>query len=196
MFLADYRWFNRKRLSHAPSCDERASANEEGTGMIPIVSIVGRSNTGKTTLIEKMIPELKSRGYGVATIKHNLHGFDIDHEGKDSWRHKKAGAKVTVVASPHQVAVIEDSDRDYELAELRDRYIRNVDIILSEGFKVNPHPKIEVVRSILKHEPLCTKEDNLIAVASDKPVDRGVPCLDINDIKGLVDLIENRVLIR
>jgi len=71
-----------------------------------------------------------------------------------------------------------------------------VDIILSEGFKVNPHPKIEVVRSRLKHEPLCTKEDNLIAVASDKPVDRGVPCLDINDIKGLVDLIEKRFLIR
>jgi molybdopterin-guanine dinucleotide biosynthesis protein MobB len=175
---------------------EKASANEEGTDMIPIVSIVGRSNTGKTTLVEKMIPELKRRGYVVATIKHNIHGFDIDHEGKDSWRHKKAGAKMTVVASPHQVAVIEDSDGDYELAELRDQYIRNVDIILSEGFKVNPHPKIEVVRSSLNHEPLCTKEDNLIAVASDQPLDRGVPCLDINDIKGLVDLIENRFLIR
>ncbi|MEI8173543.1 MAG: molybdopterin-guanine dinucleotide biosynthesis protein B, partial [Deltaproteobacteria bacterium] len=72
-------------------CGQEASANEEGTGRIPIVSIVGRSNTGKTTLIEKMIPELKRRGYVVATIKHNIHGFDIDHEGKDSWRHKKAG---------------------------------------------------------------------------------------------------------
>jgi molybdopterin-guanine dinucleotide biosynthesis protein B len=162
--------------------------------MIPIVSVVGRSNTGKTALIEKMIPELKRRGYRVATIKHNIHGFDIDHEGKDSWRHKKAGAHVTVIASPRQIAVVEDVSRDFELAELRDQYIRDVDIVLSEGFKVNPHPKIEVVRSRLKHEPLCNKEDNLIAVVSDKPVDRGVSCLDINDIEGIVSLIENRFL--
>ncbi len=162
--------------------------------MIPIVSIVGRSNTGKTTLIEKLIGELIRRGYRVATIKHNIHGFDIDHEGKDSWRHKKAGASLTVIASPHQVAVVEDVKRDYELAELRDKYIRDVDIILSEGFKKNPHPKIEVVRAELKHEPLSTKEDNLIAVMSDQPVDRGVPCLDINDVGGLVNLIEKRIL--
>jgi len=158
--------------------------------MIPIVSIVGRSNTGKTTLIEKLIPVLIRKGYRVATIKHNVHGFDIDHEGKDSWRHKKAGAQVTVIASPHRVAVIEDVDRDYELSELRDYYIRDVDIILSEGFKKNPHPKIEVVRSGMKHAALCTREDNLIAVVSDRPVDRGVPCLDINDIVGLVHIIE------
>jgi molybdopterin-guanine dinucleotide biosynthesis adapter protein len=158
--------------------------------LIPIVSIVGRSNTGKTTLIEKLIPELMRRGYRVATIKHNIHGFDIDHEGKDSWRHKKAGARLTVVASPHSVAVIEDADRDFELAELRDRYIRDVDVILSEGFKKNPHPKIEVVRSEMKHAPLCSREDNLMAIVSDKPVDRGVPCLDIDDIPGIADLID------
>ena len=158
--------------------------------MIPIVSIVGRSNTGKTTLIEKLIPELMRRGYRVATIKHNIHGFDIDHEGKDSWRHKKAGARLTVVASPHRVAVIEDADRDFELAELRDRYIRDVDVILSEGFKRNPHPKIEVVRSEMKHAPLCSREDNLMAIVSDKPVDRGVPCLDIDDIRGVADMID------
>ena len=164
--------------------------------MIPIVSIVGRSNTGKTTLIEKLIIELRRRGYRVGTIKHNSHGFDIDHEGKDSWRHKKAGAQVTVIASPHRVAVIEDVNRDYELSELRDHYIRDVDIILSEGFKKNPHPKIEVVRSGLKHEPLCTREDNLIAVASDRPLARGVPCLDINDAGSIVTLIEDRFLKR
>ena len=192
--LADQRWFNRKRVPHVPSYKRGASAHEEGTGMIPIVSIVGRSNTGKTTLIEKLIPELKRRGYRVATIKHNIHGFDIDHEGKDSWRHKKAGARMTVIASPHRVAVVEDVTRDYELEELRDQYIRNVDIVISEGFKANPHPKIEVVRSELRHEPICTKEDNLIAIASDRPLDRGVPCVDINDIKGLVDLIEKRFL--
>jgi len=192
--LADQHWFNRKNIPLVPPCEQEASAHEEGTGIIPIVSIVGRSNTGKTTLIEKLIPELNRRGYRVATIKHNIHGFDIDHEGKDSWRHKKAGAHITVIASPHRVAVVEDCDRDYELAELRNRYIRNVDIILSEGFKVNPHPKIEVVRSELKHAPICSKEDNLMAVVSDNPLDRGVPCLDIDDVKGIVDLVEKRFL--
>jgi molybdopterin-guanine dinucleotide biosynthesis protein B len=162
--------------------------------LIPIVSIVGRSNTGKTTLIEKLIPELRRRGYRVATIKHNIHGFDIDHEGKDSWRHKEAGARLTVIASPHRIAVIEDVSKDYELSELRDRYIRDVDIILSEGFKGNPHPKIEVVRSGMKHDPICSAEDNLMAVASDEPVDRGVPCLDIDDIQGVANLIEDRFL--
>jgi molybdopterin-guanine dinucleotide biosynthesis protein B len=162
--------------------------------LIPIISIVGRSNTGKTTLIEKLIPELRRRGYRVATIKHNVHGFDIDHEGKDSWRHKKAGARLTVIASPHRIAVIEDVSKDYELSELRDGYIRDVDVILSEGFKVNPHPKIEVVRAEMKHSPLCSREDNLLAIVSDEPVDRGVPCLDIDDIRGIADLIEDKFL--
>lgn len=162
--------------------------------LIPIVSIVGRSNTGKTTLIEKLIPELRRRGYRVATIKHNIHGFDIDHEGKDSWRHKRAGARLTVIASPQRIAVIEDVSKDYELSELRDRYIRDVDIILSEGFKVNPHPKIEVIRAEMKHAPLCTAEDNLMAIVSDEPIDRGVPCLDIDDIQGVANLIEDRFL--
>lgn len=130
----------------------------------------------------------------MATIKHNIHGFDIDHEGKDSWRHRKAGARLTVIASPQRVAVIEDVSKDYALSELRDRYIRDVDVILSEGFKGNPHPKIEVVRSEMKHDPLCSREDNLFAIASDKPADRGVPCLDIDDIRGIADLIEDKFL--
>jgi molybdopterin-guanine dinucleotide biosynthesis protein B len=92
------------------------------------------------------------------------------------------------------VAVVEDVTRDYELSELRDHYIRDVDIILSEGFKKNPHPKIEISRAMLKHEPLCAKDDNLIAVVSDRPVERGVPCLNINDTAGIVNLIESRFL--
>src|SRR5512139_3427672 len=99
--------------------------------MIPIVSIVGKSDSGKTTLIEKLIAELTNRGFRVATIKHNRHGFEIDHEGKDSWRHKRAGAVITVVASPDRIAVIEDAAKDYELAEIRERYIRDADVILA-----------------------------------------------------------------
>lgn len=162
--------------------------------MIPIVSIVGKSGAGKTTLIEKVIPELNRRGYRVATIKHDVHGFDIDHEGKDSWRHKKAGAHTTVISSQWKVALIEDVEKDHKIAELRNRYIRDVDIILAEGYKGNPHPKIEVNRVEMKQGLLCTKEDNLIAVVSDQKLNIGVPCLDINDVSGLVDIIEERFL--
>jgi molybdopterin-guanine dinucleotide biosynthesis protein B len=160
----------------------------------PIVSIVGKSNSGKTTLLEKLISELLKRGYRVATIKHNVHGFDIDHEGKDSWRHKKAGAHTTVIASPGRIALIEDLDHDYSLDEIRDKYIKGVDIILSEGYKGNPFPKIEVSRAELKRDLLCKKEDNLLAVASDIKLDIDVPCFDINDTQSLVDLIENKFL--
>jgi len=162
--------------------------------IIPIVSIVGKSNAGKTTLLEKLIPELVKRGYRVATIKHNMHGFDIDHEGKDSWRHKKAGANTTIVSSPHQLALIQDVDHNHSLDEIRDKYIRNADIILTEGYKGNPFPKIEVFRSDLNRAPLCRKEDNLLAIAADIKLDIGVPCFDINDSRSIVDLIENKFL--
>jgi len=162
--------------------------------MIPIVSVVGKSNSGKTTLIEKMIEKLVERGYRVATIKHNRHGFDIDHEGKDSWRHKKAGARLTLLASPEKVALIEDTGADLGIGELRDRYINNVDIILTEGFKGNPYPKIEVFRSVMKRELLSSEDANLIAVASDVPVETDANLFDINDIEGIIDMVEELFL--
>jgi molybdopterin-guanine dinucleotide biosynthesis adapter protein len=157
---------------------------------IPIVSIVGKSNSGKTTLLEKIITELVGRGWRVATIKHNVHGFNIDHEGKDSYRHKKAGASMTVVSSPHQIALVRDVDHDHSFEEIRESYIKDVDIILTEGFKVNAYPKIEVFRSELKHELISGKDENLLAVAADIKLDIGVPCLDINDTRSVADLIE------
>ncbi len=162
--------------------------------MIPIVSIVGTSDSGKTTLIEKLVPELNRRGYRVATIKHDVHGFDVDQEGKDSWRHKRAGAHTVIISSPQKLALIRDVDHDAELAELRDKYIQDVDIILSEGFKRNYQPKIEVFRKERRRELLCTREDNLLAIASNQPFDIGVPCFDLDDAKGIVDLIEERFL--
>lgn len=165
-------------------------STDAGNNKTPILSIIGKSNSGKTTLIEKLIPVLAQRGWRVATIKHNMHGFEIDHAGKDSWRHKKAGACVTVIASPRQVAVVEDTDRDYEISELRDRYIRNADIILVEGYKKNPYPKIEVNRPSLRSERLSSAGENLLAIVSDEAIDADVPCLNINDITAIVDLIE------
>lgn len=164
--------------------------------MIPIVSIVGKSDSGKTTLMEKLIPELKNRGYRVATIKHHIHGFEIDKEGKDTWRHTKAGADEVVISSPNKLAIIKVVDKEYTLDKIGSSIIKDVDIILTEGYKKGDKPKIEVFRSEVHKELLCTDEDNLIAIASNRRFDKGVPCFDINDIKGLADLLEKTFLER
>ncbi|HSR12508.1 MAG TPA: molybdopterin-guanine dinucleotide biosynthesis protein B [Thermodesulfobacteriota bacterium] len=162
--------------------------------MIPIVSIVGVSNSGKTTLIEKLVPELVRRGYRVATIKHDVHGFEVDREGKDSWRHKKAGAHTVIISSPSKLALIRDVDHDAELPELRDKYVRDVDLVISEGFKRNSQPKIEVSRKEMNRDLLCTAQDNLLALATDQPRDLGVPCFGLDDAAGMVDLIEEKII--
>ena len=116
--------------------------------MIPIVSVVGKSNAGKTTLLEKLIPELKRRGYRVATVKHDAHSFEMDEPGKDTWRHRQAGADVVVISSKDKMAMIRRVDEELSLLEIADT-ITGVDIILTEGFKRGPAPKIEVSRRIL-----------------------------------------------
>ena len=145
---------------------------------------------------EKLIPELIRRGLRVATIKHNRHGFEVDREGKDSWRHRRAGAALTVLASPGKVAVMADTEGDPGLGELGERFIRDVDVILAEGFKKNPHPKIEVFRKSLGKEFLSGDDEALMAVAGDDPGGLRVPRYSLDDITGLVDLIVGRVLRR
>ncbi len=162
--------------------------------MIPIVSIVGKSGSGKTTLIEKIIPELARRGYRVCTIKHHLHDFEIDKQGKDSWRHKRAGAHGVIISSPRKVALIRDVEKEMSLEELRDCFGGDMDLMLSEGFKGDVQPKIEVSRKEEQGDLLCTDEDNLVAIASKRHFDIGVPYLDIDDVKGIVDLIESKFL--
>lgn len=162
--------------------------------MIPIVSIVGKSDSGKTTFIERLLPELVKRGYRVATVKHDVHGFEVDQEGKDSWRHKQAGAHTTVIASPQKVALIRDVDRDLTLAEIREMLIQDVDLILSEGYKKDHQPKIEIFRKEKHRELLCTKEDNLVAIVSNQAFDVGVPCFSLDDPKGVADFIEEKFL--
>ena len=162
--------------------------------MIPIVCIVGRSKTGKTTLIERLIPEFIQRGYRVATIKHHLGNFEIDHRGKDSWRHKAAGAQTVVISSPQKVSLVEDVRQDFSLDELAARFIREADIIIAEGFKRDRHPKVEVFRKETHHHPLASELQNVIAVMSDEPLQLGVPCLSLNDIPGIADVIEEWVI--
>lgn len=163
--------------------------------MIPIVSIVGKSDAGKTTLLEKVVRELRSRGWRIATVKHDAHSFEIDHEGKDSWRHKQAGACMTIISSPSKIAVVADSDHDHSLNEIRDRFVRDADLIITEGYKRETHPKIEVFRSELRRELLSTEDDMLIAIAGDHlSPPKGVPVFELNDPKQLCDFIEERFL--
>jgi molybdopterin-guanine dinucleotide biosynthesis protein B len=162
--------------------------------MPPIISIVGKSDSGKTTLLEKLIAEVRSRGYRVGTIKHDTHGFTIDHEGKDSWRHKQAGASTVAIASPAKVAVVKDIKEEEPLDALAARYFQDVDIIFTEGYKRENKPKIEVFRKEMHRDLLCTDDPNLIALASNQPFNIHAPCFDINDISSLADLIETTFL--
>ncbi|MCP4748532.1 MAG: molybdopterin-guanine dinucleotide biosynthesis protein B [Desulfobacteraceae bacterium] len=162
----------------------------------PIVSIVSKKNSGKTTLLEKLIPELKRRGYRVGIIKHDTHGFDIDHEGKDSWRHKQAGADTVAISSPWKISVIKDVVKEYGVDEIVARYFANEDIVITEGYKKAGKPQIEVFRSTAHNSPLHTKEqpNTLIAVVSDVPIDLNVPWFDINDVVSIAQFIEKTFL--
>jgi len=156
--------------------------------MIPIVCVVGKSDSGKTTLLEKLIVEFKQRGYRVATIKHHSHGdFDIDVPGKDTWRHAQAGADQVVIASPSKLAHIRRLEHELSLDEIV-ASITGVDIILTEGFKRSAKPKIEVSRCEQGSELICQPEE-LIAVAADHPINVDVPQFGLNDAAGIVDLL-------
>lgn len=161
-----------------------------------IISIVSKKGSGKTTLLEKLIPELKRRGYRVGTVKHDTHGFDIDHEGKDTYRHKASGADAVIISCPWKLSLIKDTPEEIPLTQLVDKYMNDLDIVLTEGFKRANMPQVEVFRSTAHNSPLHTKggKSNLVAVVSDSPVDLGVPNLDINDIQALADLIEDLFL--
>lgn len=114
--------------------------------MLPIISIVGHSDSGKTTLIERLVPELVRRGYQVGTVKHDVHGFDIDHPGKDSYRHFQSGTMATVISSPAKVAMVRKVSRELRLDEIVHRYLADVDLVLTEGYKQENKLKIELVR--------------------------------------------------
>ncbi|MSQ77759.1 MAG: molybdopterin-guanine dinucleotide biosynthesis protein B [Nitrospiraceae bacterium] len=155
---------------------------------IPILCFVGRSNSGKTTLIERLIPELVKAGYKVATVKHAGHGFDLDTEGKDSWRHKRAGASTVMVLSKGSLAMFADVNDDIKVSELRDRFLdQSLDLIIAEGWKSEGFPKIVVVRDQLSEVPV--SHDGLLAVLSNRKMDVKVPLIDPDDIPALAALI-------
>lgn len=160
--------------------------------MPPLVSIVGKSESGKTTLIEKLIPVLKRRGLRVGVVKHTHHGFDMDHEGKDSHRHRQAGADTVMVASPGQVAMIKRFDSEH-LSDLVP-FFNDMDLLIAEGFKRDRAPKIEIFRPERHQVPACLDDENLLAMVCDAPLDISVPQFSTGDIDAIAAFILDRFL--
>ena len=160
-----------------------------------LISIVGKSNSGKTTLIEKLIMVLSERGYKVGTVKHAHSRFDIDTKGKDSWRHKNAGAYATLLISDSNVALIRDDITPY--TEKIEKYLDGeVDIILVEGFKKQDLPKIEIFRTESGHKyPMFLSDKNLIAFVTNSHHKAEVPTFGTEDISELVDFIEHNFIV-
>jgi len=156
--------------------------------MPPIISIVGNSNSGKTTLIEKLIRELKSRGYRVATIKHAHQGMTFDESNKDSWRHIQAGSEATVISSPDKIVLIKPVARKSSLDEIVRLVGDDPDIILAEGFKQSDAPKIEVHRR--GAGPPLSGIKKIIAIATDEPLETKTKQFSLDDVEGLADLLE------
>jgi len=163
--------------------------------MRSLVSIIGRSNSGKTFLIEKLVSILTSKGHRIATIKHAAHGFDIDLAGKDSWRHKQAGASTVILASPDKIAVIQAVEKEISLEEIQRFWIKDADLILAEGFKRERAPKIQVSLFEDSGELLCGKEDQLVALVSDKTLSQeDVPVFSDKEIDRLAQWLEENYI--
>lgn len=155
--------------------------------MIPIVSFIGRSNSGKTTLLEKVVRELKLKGYRVGVVKHTHHNFAIDHPGKDSWRLAQAGSDVVAVSSSNKVAFIERLDTELTLAQIRTFFEGKVDILLAEGYKKGNAAKVLVLATGQDREQLCLEEP-LITIST-RPSSPGHPQFDDDDVIHIVDLL-------
>ena len=161
--------------------------------MIPVISVVGRSNSGKTTYLEKLIAELKRRGYRLAVIKHHhTDNVELDRPGKDTWRHAQAGADIVCLASPNKFAMMRKSDQELSLDQVIS-YIDNVDIIFTEGYKQEAKSKIEVYRQAAGQLPLGNKPE-LLAVVSDTVLYQDVPHFALDDPSAMADFIEKNVL--
>ena len=158
-----------------------------------IIAVVGKSNSGKTTLLEKLIACLTQRGHRVGSVKHAHDGFEMDKEGKDSWRHRRAGARATLVITNDNVALIKD-DASSDMDKMRS-YLSGMDLVLAEGFKQQHLPKIEIFRTQSVHkEPLCMAAEDLIAFVTDSDSTPDVPVFGLDAISAIADFIESNFL--
>jgi len=161
-----------------------------------VISFVAYSGTGKTTLLEQVIPILKERGYKVGVIKHDAHRFEIDHPGKDSYRLTAAGADSMLLCSGEKLALVRRHLQAPPIAALLELCGSDLDIILTEGFKQSSLPKIELHRASLERPLICRGErsdETLIAVATDSPLELDVPLLDLNEPQQIADFIIARI---
>ncbi|AJE02287.1 bifunctional molybdenum cofactor guanylyltransferase MobA/molybdopterin-guanine dinucleotide biosynthesis adaptor protein MobB [Geobacter pickeringii] len=181
---------------NTPEEFETIRHKEEGMA-VKAVSFVAKSGTGKTTLLEQVIMELKERGYRIGVIKHDAHRFDIDHPGKDSHRLTAAGADTMLISSPEKLAVVKKHPASPPIEELLETYFGDVDLVLTEGFKKSGLPKIEVHRKERSATLLCRGEEHdptLLAVASDEALELDVPVLDLNDPAQVAGFVEQTFL--
>ncbi len=160
--------------------------------MHSIISIVGKSHSGKTTLLESLIAELKQRGHKVAIVKHSHHVNDLDMASKDTWRFTKAGSEISVINSLDHLAIYRRTEHYFDPQEISSFVLWDYDIILTEGFKGSNYPKIEVHRGEQGKE-LLTDPQQLLAVVTDEPLDVNVPQFSRDDIAGIAGLIENTI---
>jgi molybdopterin-guanine dinucleotide biosynthesis protein B len=154
-----------------------------------VYGVIGWKNSGKTSLMERLVAEITGRGFSVSTIKHVHHSVDLDHPGKDTFRHRQAGAREVVLASADRLAImVEHRGPEPELPAVLAR-LAPVDLVLVEGYKRDAHPKVEVWRAETGH-PLIQPGDPLVrAVATDAALSLPVPVLDLNDTKAVADFM-------
>ncbi|GMR05050.1 MAG: molybdopterin-guanine dinucleotide biosynthesis protein B [Thermodesulfobacteriota bacterium] len=162
--------------------------------MKPVVTIAGLSGSGKTTLLEKVVTELTSRGFKVGTIKHDVHGFEIDRPGKDSARHGAAGAVSVVLTSPDKMALIKKVSEEWPPERIAATFLDDVDVIVAEGFKGSALPKIEIARKAVSAKPVCETDETLLAYVSDMEIKGERPVFGLDDFKGVAGLIEEKVI--
>ena len=156
-----------------------------------VFGFAGWSGSGKTTLLEQLLPLFAGQGLTVSTIKHAHHEFDVDQPGKDSWRHRHAGANEVLVSSARRWALIHELRGRHEptLEELL-AHLGPVDLVLVEGFKRDPIPKLEIYRPSLGRPPLALADPYIVAIASDESVkDLAVPCLPLGDVAAIAQFI-------
>jgi molybdopterin-guanine dinucleotide biosynthesis protein B len=156
----------------------------------PVIIFVGHSGSGKTTLIEKLLPELTRRGLRLATIKHAHHRVALDHEGKDSWRYKQAGAAISMLVTADELQLVADAVDRRDPQQLAQRFLGEVDLVLAEGFSHAPGVKIEILRRECARPPRCAIDDGLIAMVTDiDEVYRELPHFALDDLPGIADFL-------
>lgn len=159
-----------------------------------VFGVTGWKNAGKTGLMERLVTEFTARGFTVSTVKHAHHSFDVDQPGRDSYRHRKAGAQEVLLASGQRFALMHELQGAAEpaLADLLAK-LSPVDLVLVEGYKREPHPKIEAFRAEAGHDLIAPGDARIVAVASDVPMDLDRPVFDLNDTVSIADFVQAEV---